>query len=55
MIQEKVLTVAKQNKEINDTDTEWERIPQEIIVPPKSYLQLNSKCASREMKANGCE
>ena len=45
MRQEKVLTVVKQNKEINDTDMVWERIPQEINVPPRSYLQLNNKYA----------
>lgn len=54
MRQEKVLTVVKQNK-INDTDMVWERNLQEISVPPKSYLQLNNKCASREMKANESE
>ena len=55
MRQEKVLTVAKQNKVINGTDTVWERIPQETNVHLKSYLQLNNKYTSREMKANGCE
>lgn len=54
MRQEKVLTMVKQNK-INDTDMVWERNLQEISVPPKSYLQLNNKCASREMKANESE
>ena len=47
MRQEKVLTVAKQNKGINATDMVRERNLQEISVPPKSYLQLNNKCASR--------
>lgn len=55
MRQKKVLTVVKQNKEINDTDMVWERNLQEISVPPKSYLQLNNKCALREMKANESE
>lgn len=55
MRQEKVLTVVKQNKEINDTDMVWERNLQEISVPQKTYLQLNNMCASREMKANESE